>query len=130
MLTETLTCPVCTASVAVTSSMCLSCHLPIKDVRANQKLSRRSSKTRHVGSWLWTRIIGLAFYAGAVTWCALKMPTSLTFVVPGAVVGCFVHVVKGKPWLGLLAFLLIVALTPLLFWPSMLTDTLARLTNW
>lgn len=36
-MSETLRCPLCKSSVPVTASMCGSCHLPIKDVRANQK---------------------------------------------------------------------------------------------
>ncbi|KQY56696.1 hypothetical protein [Nocardioides sp. Root140] len=96
----------------------------------NQRLVRQSSKVRTVRRWLWTRLVGAAFYVGAVAWCALKMPASLTFVVPGAVIGGFLHIVKGRPWLGLLAFLIVVAVVPMLFWPSMLTGSLGRLTDW
>ncbi len=109
--------------------MCRSCHLPIKDVSANQKLARRPTKRRIVGKWLWTRLLGAAFYAATVAWCAMQMPASLTFVVPGAVGGGFLHIVKGRPWLGLLLFLIIVVLVPIIFWPSMLTGAMGRLTD-
>lgn len=109
--------------------MCLSCHLPIRDVMANQK-NVRSSTTRAVGHWAWSRIVGLTAYGAVVVWCAFQMPTSLTFVVPGAVIGAYVQVVKGRSWLGALAFVLIVGLLPLIFVPSLLTDALGRLTDW
>lgn len=127
---DTLTCPVCTTTVAASSSMCFSCHLPIKDVNANQPQRIRAPKARAASRWVWTRLLGSSLYGAAVAWCALQMPTSLTFVVPAAVLGVFLHVVRGRPWLGLFVFLLVVAVLPLLFWPSMMTDTLARLTDW
>lgn len=129
-MSETLICPVCTDGVGAASSMCFTCHLPIKDVRANQKLTGRSSKSRVVASWLWMRLIGVVGYTATIVWCALKMPASLSFVVPAAVVGLFLHVVKGRPWLGLAAFVLIVVLVPLLFLPSILTGATGRLTDW
>ncbi|QIX27950.1 hypothetical protein ncot_16160 [Nocardioides sp. JQ2195] len=71
----------------------------------------------------------MAFYAAVVAWCALQMPASLTFVAPGALIGALIHVVKGRPWVGLGAFLLIVVVVPLLFWPSMLTGAVGHLTD-
>ena len=79
-MTDTLTCPVCTNAVPGTSSMCLSCHLPIKDVRANQPR-----------------------FSGALAASALAGPWTLAFVVPGAVVGLYFHLFKGRPWRAVLS---------------------------
>lgn len=128
-MVETLTCPLCSADVAGKSSGCRSCHLPIKDVKANQKRPQRFSRSRRTAGWIWNRFVGLAFYGAIVAWCALQMPASLTFVGPGAVIGALIHVFKGRPWLGLGAFLVVVVLVPLLFWPSMLTGAVGHLTT-
>lgn len=76
------------------------------------------------------RLVGLVLYAAVVAWCAYQLPTSLAFVVPGAVLGGGVlHVWKGRPWLGLLVFTIIVVVVPALLWPSMATGTFADLTD-
>ena len=74
-------------------------------------------------------VLPLVLYAAAVAWCASQLPTSLAFVVPGAVLGGMLHVWKGRPWLGLLVFTVVVVVVPALFWPSLLTGTFAGLTD-
>ena len=81
-----------------------------------------------VGRALRTRLTGLVLYGAAVAWCAYQLPDSLPFVVPGAVLGGGVlHVWRGRSWLGLLVFAIIVVAVPMLLWPSMLTGTYADL---
>ena len=75
------------------------------------------------------RFTGLLLYSAAVLWCSIQLPTSMVFVVPGAVAGAWLHVGKGRVWLGLLAFVVIVAVLPLLFWPSMLTGLFSEVTS-
>jgi hypothetical protein len=75
-----------------------------------------------------SRLAGLLLYSAAVMWCSVQLPTSMVFVVPGAVAGVWLHVGKGRAWLGLLAFTVIVAVLPLLFWPSMLTGLFSEVT--
>jgi hypothetical protein len=124
-----LTCPLCKESVPATSASCLSCHLPIRDVVRHQGRANTSRGRAFAGA-LRLRVTGLVLYAAAVAWCAAQLPTSLPFVVPGAVLGGgLLHVWKGRPWLGLLVFTLIVVVVPTLFWPSMLTGTYAGLTD-
>ena len=125
-MSDVLVCPVCTVSVERTSSMCLSCHLPIRDVLSNQQAARRSG-AQHARR-LRRAIFGLLVYAAIGWWCWLQLPTSLAFVGPGAVVGAWLHAVKGRPWFGLLAFAAIVGALPLIFWPSMVTELLGTVT--
>lgn len=76
------------------------------------------------------RVIGVAFYCAVVAWCYYQLPGSLPFVVPGAVLGGgFLHVWKGRPWLGLMLFGVIVVLVPWLFWPSLTTGAFSDLTD-
>lgn len=63
-MSETLTCPVCRNSVASTSSMCFSCHLPIRDVRESQQSVHRRRRT---GALLLV-LIGSLVLAGAIGW--------------------------------------------------------------
>ncbi|HET6628083.1 MAG TPA: hypothetical protein VFG63_16970 [Nocardioidaceae bacterium] len=123
---EALLCPVCRAPVAATSSMCLSCHLPIKDVAANQHRRPSRSASRR-GRRLRRLVSGVLIYVALVWWCWLQLPTALLFVVPAAAAGVWLHAVKGRPWLGLIAFVAIVAVVPLVFWPSMLTGLFSDL---
>lgn len=68
-MSKTLTCPLCKHSVSATSSMCRSCHLPIKDVRSNQKPVGRH---RLKGMIRRTIVLGVtlavAVCAGLVLW--------------------------------------------------------------
>jgi hypothetical protein len=57
-----LTCPVCRSTVSDAASMCLSCHLPIKDVRANQRLARRRLGRRMVEAG----VLGILVVAGVI----------------------------------------------------------------
>ena len=76
------------------------------------------------------RLTGVVLYAAAVAWCWYQLPTSLPFVVPAALLGGGVlHAWKGRPWLGLVVFTLVVVVVPLLLWPSMGTGWFADLTD-
>jgi hypothetical protein len=98
----------------------------MRDVVRNQPRPRARALARA----LRVRVTGLVLYAAAIVWCAHQLPTSLPFVVPGAVLGGGVlHVWKGRPWLGLLVFTLVVAVVPALFVPSMTTGWFSDLTD-
>lgn len=113
-----LTCPLCHGDVAPASSGCLPCHLPLRDVLRHQRTGSAVDRALRV------RLTGLVLYSGAVAWCAYQLPDSLPLVVPGAVLGGGVlHVWRGRPWLGLMVFAIIVVAVPVLLWPSMLTGT-------
>jgi len=69
-------------------------------------------------------------YTGAVAWAWYQLPQTLPFVVPGAVLGGgILHVLKGRPWLGLAVFTLVVVAVPLLLWPALGTGTFTDLTD-
>lgn len=120
-------CPLCRGEVAPRSSGCLACHLPMRDVLRHQPPARSapSAWIRRVSA----RIAAVVLYAAVVAWCVFALPGTLRFVVPGAVLGAYLHAVKGRPWLGLLAFSLVVVIVPALLWPSMLTDSYADVTG-
>ncbi|RYP86235.1 hypothetical protein EKO23_09770 [Nocardioides guangzhouensis] len=123
-----LICPLCKGQV-VASSGCLSCHLPMRDVVRHQRTAR-TSRGQALARGLRVRVTGIVLYAAVVAWCAHQLPTSLPFVVPGAVLGGGVlHVWKGRPWLGLLVFAIVVVVVPALFWPSMTTGLYGDLTG-
>ncbi len=121
-MTDVLVCPVCTTDVSSRSAMCRGCHLPIGDVAANQP---RETGAADRLRWLGRRVIGLAIYAAAVTWCWMQLREAMVFVGPGAAVAAWLHVVKGRPWLGLVAFVIVVGLAPFLFWPALGTDIIS-----
>lgn len=76
------------------------------------------------------RFAGLVVYSATVAWAWWQLPATLPFVVPAAVLGGGVlHVVKGRPRLGLLAFTVIVVVVPLLLWPALGTGTFSDLTD-
>ena len=75
------------------------------------------------------RVIGLLLYGAVVAWCVYQLPDTVPFVVPGAVLGGgTLHVWKGRPWLGLAVFAIIVVIVPALLWPSVLTGAFSDLT--
>jgi hypothetical protein len=79
---------------------------------------------------LGVRVVGLVFYGAAVVWAWWQLPATLPFVVPAAVLGGgLLHVVKGRPWWGLIVFTVIVVAVPLLLWPALGTGTFADLTD-
>lgn len=79
---------------------------------------------------LQVRVAGLILYPAIVAWCAFQLPDTVPFVVPGAVLGGGVlHVWKGRPWLGLVVFAMVVVLVPALLWPSVLTGAFSDLTD-
>ena len=124
--TKTLHCPLCNEEV-VSSSGCLDCHLSLDDVARHQSVRRRGG--RAIAQTVRTRLVGAALYAGVVAWCAYQLPTILPFVVPAAVLGGGLHVIKGRPWLGLLLFGVIVVVVPKLLWPAMATTAFSELTE-
>ncbi|MDF9716091.1 hypothetical protein INN71_03065 [Nocardioides sp. ChNu-153] len=90
----------------------------------NQSLARpRWSRRARVQTRLW----GLLVYGGILAWCLVQLPTAAVFVVPAVAVGAVLHVVRGRPVLGALLFLVILVVAPSLFWQSMLTDTMDSL---
>ncbi|GAA5143903.1 hypothetical protein GCM10023340_10400 [Nocardioides marinquilinus] len=113
---QTLTCPLCRDDVPASAASCRSCHLPIQDVRRHHLGGRRR------GADLRIRLVGLVAYPALVAWCLWQLPTAATFVVPAAFVGWVLHVVRGRPVVGALVFMVVVALAPLLFWTAMATD--------
>jgi hypothetical protein len=127
--TPDLTCPLCGGPVATKSSGCRTCHLPISDIRRH----RASTRTRRGGfaGALWTRIVGIVLYVGIVAWAWWQLPNTLPFVVPAAVIGGgWLHVVRGRPWWGVVVFAIIVVAVPVLLWPALGTGTFSELTDW
>lgn len=53
-----------------------------------------------------------------------------TFVVPAAFVGTVLHVGRGRPYLAVLAFVVIAAVAPPLLWPAMTTDVVDDLRSY
>lgn len=93
-------------------------------------LRHRGPRRHGAGRAIGVRLTGLVVYAGIVAWAWYQLPQTLPLVVPGAVVGGgFLPVVKGQPWLGLLAFVVIVVAVPLLLWPALGTGTFSDLTE-
>lgn len=125
-MSNVLMCPVCAVEVAPRSAACRSCHLPMKDVLANQLDRRRSSDMARTVS---RRLLGAVFYVGLGAWFAYRLPGTVTFLVPGVVLALWLHVVKGRTILAALAFVVIVAVLPRLFWPAMWTELGNELTG-
>lgn len=126
--TSDLVCPLCRAAVARGSLGCRPCHLPMTDVL---RYAPRSDRGAGLARALWLRISGLVLYSGIVAWAWWQLPQTLAFVVPGAVVGGGVmHVLKGRPWIGLAVFAVVVVAVPLLLWPALGTGTFVNLTDW
>lgn len=127
-MVQALLCPLCSGEVAAASG-CLECHLPMKDVVRYQE--RRRSRSRSLARALVVRVSGLLVYTGIVVWCALQLPGTLPFVVPGAVLGGgYLHVLKGRPVLGGAAFVVVVVVAPVLLLPALTTDAYSDLTEW
>lgn len=89
-----------------------------------------ASRAGGVARALRLRVTGLLLYSAVVAWCVYQLPDTVPFVVPGAVLGGgILHVWKGRPWLGLVVFAVIVVVVPALLWPSVLTGAFSDLTN-
>ena len=126
---QVLVCPLCNGQVSATSSGCLDCHLTMRDVLRHQN-ALPASRGKAVARAAWLRLTGAVLYCAVVAWCSYQLPSSLPFVVPGAVLGGGVlHVWKGRPWLGVILFAIIVVVVPVLLWPSMTTGVFADLTH-
>jgi hypothetical protein len=124
---STLTCPLCGTSVPVTAASCRGCHLPIADVRQHHlKRTRSGSWTRGAA----VRLVGLVLYGAVVAWCAWQLPAALPFVAPAAAAGVVLHGVKGRPWLGGLAFVVLVVVLPLVLAPALGTGAFSDLADW
>ncbi len=84
-------------------------------------------------SWLSAaavRVVGLALYGCVVAWCLWQLPTSLPFVAPAAAAGGFLHGVKGRPWLGVIAFVVLVVVLPLVLMPAMGAGAFSDFADW
>lgn len=57
------------------------------------------------------------------------MPSMLLFVLPGAVVGAYLHSVRGRPVLAAGWCFLIVVVAPVLVWTAGLTGLFAKATG-
>jgi hypothetical protein len=57
------------------------------------------------------------------------MPTVFLFVLPGAVVGAYLHAIRGRRLLGAFACLVIVVIVPALLWSAGLTGLFADVTG-
>lgn len=122
-----LMCPLCRGEVAVSSSGCLACHLPMRDVVRHQRSLSRGRELARAAS---VRITGLVLYSGVVVWCAYALTEALPFVVPAAVLGGGVlHAWKGRPLLGLTVFALIVVAVPRLLLPAVGVGALSDLVD-
>ncbi|MDZ5663722.1 hypothetical protein SFC79_18245 [Nocardioides sp. S-58] len=55
---------------------------------------------------------------------------SLPFVAPAAAGGLVLHGVKGRPWLGMLAFAVLVVVLPVLLAPALGTGAFSDLAEW
>ncbi len=76
------------------------------------------------------RLVGLALYGAVVAWCAWQLPTTLPFVVPAAAAGVLLHGVRARPWLGLVAFAVLVVALPFLMAPALGTGAFSDLAEW
>lgn len=124
---QSLVCPLCRGEVAVGASGCLSCRLPMGDVVRHQRSPKKARSMARAAS---VRVTGLVLYGATVAWCAYALQGSLPFVIPGAVLGGGVlHVWKGRAWLGLAVFALIVVVVPLLLLPALGVGTFADMTS-
>ena len=92
--------------------------------------SARGARSNDVARKVSRRLLGAVFYVGLGAWFAYRLPGTVTFLVPGVAVALWLHMVKGRTLLGALAFLLIVAVLPKLFWPSLWTDLGNDVSDW
>jgi hypothetical protein len=121
--TRELACPLCGGSVDARG--CANCHLSLSEVR-------RYGRAARSGAWgkaVWTRFIGLVAYAGVVAWSWWFMPTVFLFVLPGAIVGAYLHVLRGRVITGALVCFAIVVVVPLLLVAAGLTGVFADVTG-
>ena len=98
------------------------------DIRRHGEVapSRSSSWARAVG----VRIVGVLLYGAVIAWCWWQLPASLPFVAPAAVAGLVLHGVKGRPWLAILAFAVLVVALPVILAPALGTGAFSDLANW
>ncbi|CAM3712044.1 hypothetical protein NOZE110980_12050 [Nocardioides zeicaulis] len=105
---------------------CPGCHLPISDVRRHASRGRRRSWARG----LVVRLTGLVLYIAIVAWSAWQLPAALPFVVPAAAAGVALHGVRGRPWLGAIAFVVLVVALPAVLAPALGIGSFSDLTAW
>jgi hypothetical protein len=55
-------------------------------------------------------LVGLFVYVGLVAVCAILEAKALVMVLPAALVGMVLHVVRGRPWIGLASAILVAGL--------------------
>jgi hypothetical protein len=68
-------------------------------------------------------------YGGIGAWSWIFMPSVFLFVLPAAIVGADMQVVRLRPVLGAALFVAIVAVVPALLWPAGLTGVVSDLTR-
>ena len=78
---------------------------------------------------MWSRLIGLIVYAGIVAWSWFFMPAVFLFVLPGAIVGAYMQMVRARPVFGAALFVLIVVVIPALLWPAGITGDFSELSR-
>jgi hypothetical protein len=121
--TSELACPLCGNGVGARG--CANCHLSLAEIRQYGRATRSGGRGRAV----WTRFIGLVVYAGMVAWSWWFMPTVFLFVLPGAIVGGYLHTIRGRTIAGALACLTIVVIVPLLLLAAGFTGLFADVTG-
>ena len=92
-----------------------------------------STRTRRSRSWaraLGVRLSGVLLYVAVIAWCWWQLPASLPFVAPAAAAGMVLHGLKGRPWLGILAFSVLVVALPMLLSPALRSGAFSDLANW
>lgn len=108
-----LVCPLCREQASARG--CQGCLLPIGDMRPAPGSRRR------VGSSLRRILLGLSLYGSLTAWTAWQLPDLLVFEAPAALLALVLHVGKGRPWLALVVFSLLVIVLPPLLGPSLAT---------
>jgi hypothetical protein len=121
--TNELACPLCGGRVDERG--CANCHLSLADIRRYGR-ARQSGALRRA---VWSRFVGLVVYVGIVAWSWWFMPTVFLFVLPGALVGAYFHVLRGRLITGALACFAIVVVVPLLLVAAGLTGLFADVTG-
>ena len=117
------TCPLCGSSVGVRG--CATCHLSMVEIQQYE----RSDRPRRWRRAVWSRFAGLVAYAGIVAWSWWFMPTVFLFVLPGAIVGAYLHAIRGRRLLGAAVCFVIVVVVPMLLWSAGLTGLFADVTG-
>ncbi|HEV2796613.1 MAG TPA: hypothetical protein VGV65_03255 [Nocardioides sp.] len=98
------------------------------DIRRHAEVgsSHSTSRARDAG----VRIVGVLVYGAVIAWCWWQLPASLPFVAPAAAAAMVVQGVKGRPWLAMLVFAVLVVALPVLLAPALGTGAFSDLADW